>query len=109
MFWVTSRRWLNFTLVGALSFVASATPLAQAHDSASGTVAEATTSDIPSATLDFLPSSSINTGAVPLPAVVHTLDVPLNQRVLSYIELFQGRLHDFIDGGLKRGSQYLPM
>ena len=32
-----------------------------------------------------------------------------NQRVLSYIELFQGRLHDFIQEGLKRGSKYLPM
>ena len=29
--------------------------------------------------------------------------------MLSYIELFQGRLHDFIEEGLKRGSQYLPM
>jgi membrane-bound lytic murein transglycosylase D len=109
MFWVTSRRWLNYTLVGALSVFASATPLAQAHDSASGIVAEATTPDIPSATLDFLPSSTIKAGPVPLPAGAHPLDIPMNQRVLSYIELFQGRLHDFIDGGLKRGSQYLPM
>jgi membrane-bound lytic murein transglycosylase D len=33
----------------------------------------------------------------------------LNQRVLSYIDLFQGRLHDFIEEGMKRGSKYLPM
>ncbi len=33
----------------------------------------------------------------------------MNQRVLSYIELFQGRLHDFIESGLQRGSKYLPM
>src|SRR5215471_15055780 len=109
MSWVTSRRWLNYTLVGALSVFASATPVAQAHDSVSGAVAEATTSDISSETHDFLPSSTIKTGPLPLPTVVHTLDVPLNQRVLSYIDLFQGRLHDFIDGGLQRGSQYLPM
>ena len=37
------------------------------------------------------------------------IPIPLNKRVLGYIELFQGRLHDFIEEGMKRGSQYLPM
>jgi membrane-bound lytic murein transglycosylase D len=39
----------------------------------------------------------------------HDIAIPLNRRVLSYIELFQGRLHDFIEDGMKRGSKYLPM
>jgi membrane-bound lytic murein transglycosylase D len=39
----------------------------------------------------------------------HDVPIPLNQRVLSYIEMFQGRLHDFIEEGLKRGTKYLPM
>jgi membrane-bound lytic murein transglycosylase D len=39
----------------------------------------------------------------------HDVPIPLNQRVLAYIELFQGRLHDFIEEGMKRGSRYLPM
>jgi membrane-bound lytic murein transglycosylase D len=39
----------------------------------------------------------------------HDIAIPLNQRVLSYVELFQGRLHDFIEDGMKRGSRYLPM
>jgi membrane-bound lytic murein transglycosylase D len=39
----------------------------------------------------------------------HDIPIPLNRRVLSYIELFQGRLHDFIEDGMKRGSKYLPM
>jgi len=39
----------------------------------------------------------------------HDIPIPLNARVLSYIELFQGRLHDFIEEGMKRGSKYLPM
>jgi membrane-bound lytic murein transglycosylase D len=39
----------------------------------------------------------------------HDIPIPLNQRVLSFIELFQGRLHDFLEAGLKRGSKYLPM
>jgi membrane-bound lytic murein transglycosylase D len=39
----------------------------------------------------------------------HDVDIPLNRKVLSYIELFQGRLRDFIGEGLQRGTQYLPM
>ena len=39
----------------------------------------------------------------------HDIPIPLNRRVLSYVELFQGRLHDFIEDGMKRGSKYLPM
>ncbi len=39
----------------------------------------------------------------------HDLAIPVNQRVLSYIELFQGKLHDFIEDGMRRGSKYLPM
>jgi membrane-bound lytic murein transglycosylase D len=37
------------------------------------------------------------------------INIPLNQQVLSYVALFQGRLHDFIEVGMKRGSKYLPM
>jgi membrane-bound lytic murein transglycosylase D len=37
------------------------------------------------------------------------IPIPLNQRVLAYVELFQGRLHDFIEEGMRRGSKYLPM
>jgi membrane-bound lytic murein transglycosylase D len=41
--------------------------------------------------------------------VLHDVPIPLNRKVLSYIELFQGRLHDFIQDGLTRGAKYLPM
>ncbi len=37
------------------------------------------------------------------------IPIPLNERVLSYVELFQGRLRDYIQDGLQRGSKYLPM
>jgi membrane-bound lytic murein transglycosylase D len=50
-----------------------------------------------------------NTVQTDLLNVDHDIPIPLNQRVLSYIELFQGRLHDFIEDGMKRGSKYLPM
>jgi membrane-bound lytic murein transglycosylase D len=39
----------------------------------------------------------------------HDIDIPLNDRVLSFVELFQGRLHDFMQNGLTRGLRYLPM
>lgn len=39
----------------------------------------------------------------------HDVDIPLNSKVLSYIELFQGNLREFISEGLVRGSKYLPM
>src|SRR5688572_5352136 len=44
-----------------------------------------------------------------LQTIVHDIPIPLNQKVLSYITLFQGRLRDFIQEGMTRGSQYLPM
>ena len=47
--------------------------------------------------------------AVKADAGIHDVPIPLNQRVLSYVELFQGRLHDFIEEGMRRGSKYLPM
>jgi membrane-bound lytic murein transglycosylase D len=39
----------------------------------------------------------------------HDVPIPMNDRVLKYVELFQGRLRDFLAGGLERGSKYLPM
>jgi membrane-bound lytic murein transglycosylase D len=39
----------------------------------------------------------------------HDVEIPLNRKVLSYIELFQGNLRDFISEGLQRGVKYLPM
>jgi len=39
----------------------------------------------------------------------HDFPIPANEKVLSFVELFQGRLHDFLTAGLERGSRYLPM
>ena len=44
-----------------------------------------------------------------LQTVAHDIPIPLNARVLSFIDLFQGRLHNFLQEGLQRGSKYLPM
>jgi len=64
-----------------------------------------------SATLGTLPADPALKDAVQSDLLVgtHDIPIPLNQRVLSYIDLFQGRLHDFIEEGMKRGSKYLPM
>ena len=35
-----------------------------------------------------------------LETIIHDIPIPLNDRVLAYIELFQGRLHDFIEEGM---------
>ncbi len=44
-----------------------------------------------------------------LAATEHDIPISQNSRVLAYVELFQGRLRDFIQDGLTRGTQYLPM
>lgn len=44
-----------------------------------------------------------------LSQTAHDVEIPLNAKVLSYIELFQGRLREFIGEGLQRGVKYLPM
>jgi membrane-bound lytic murein transglycosylase D len=44
-----------------------------------------------------------------LAQTAHDIPIPLNRRVLAYVELFQGRLRPFIQEGLERGGQYLPM
>jgi peptidoglycan lytic transglycosylase D len=74
-----------------------------------------------SASIDELLALSTTIGTPPAPAelkdtvasdlqsIKHDIPIPLNQRVLAYIDLFQGRLHEFIEEGMKRGSKYLPM
>lgn len=37
------------------------------------------------------------------------IDIPPNDRVLSFVELFQGRLQSFLVEGMERGHRYLPM
>ncbi len=44
-----------------------------------------------------------------LAQTVHDVPITLNDRVLAYVELFQGRLRDWFENGLRRGSRYLPM
>src|SRR5687768_3074886 len=44
-----------------------------------------------------------------LQRIVHDIDIPLNAKVLSFVQLFSGRLKSYLEEGLTRGMQYLPM
>ena len=44
-----------------------------------------------------------------LQAIVHDIDIPLNAKVLSFVQLFTGRLKAYLEEGLSRGMQFLPM
>ena len=44
-----------------------------------------------------------------LQETVHDIDIPLNAKVLQYVQLFSGRLKGYLEDGLARGAQYLPM
>jgi membrane-bound lytic murein transglycosylase D len=42
-------------------------------------------------------------------SIGHDIDIPLNDRVLSYVQLFTGRLKGYLEDGLSRGARFLPM
>lgn len=39
----------------------------------------------------------------------HDIEIPLNAKVLQFVQLFSGRLKGYLEDGLSRGVQYLPM
>ena len=47
--------------------------------------------------------------AADLQTTLHDVPIPLNEKVLSWIEVFQGRLRDWFQISLQRGMPYLPM
>jgi membrane-bound lytic murein transglycosylase D len=72
------------------------------------------------AVIDALLGAAASTPPPPRPTTAETVtadlahtphDVPMtvNNKVLSYIELFQGNLRSFMEDGLARSVQYLPM
>lgn len=63
------------------------------------------------ATFPKAPADASTTEAVKEDLATHAHDIPIpqNEKVLSYVELFQGRLRDYITESLTRGTKYLPM
>jgi len=56
-----------------------------------------------------VPPNAETAATVRADLALHDIPIPLNDRVLNYIELFQGRLRGHIQSGMDRGAQYLPM
>ncbi|MEZ5319627.1 MAG: LysM peptidoglycan-binding domain-containing protein [Vicinamibacterales bacterium] len=54
-------------------------------------------------------ATTAETVASDLERTPHDVPIPVNDRVLSYVELFQGNLRDFMQAGLDRSVRYLPM
>jgi membrane-bound lytic murein transglycosylase D len=72
----------------------------------------ATTDDILANSAFEIRASALETAqavTADLQALIHDIDIPLNAKVLSFVELFTGRLKTFLEEGLSRGMQYLPM
>lgn len=44
-----------------------------------------------------------------LQSLPRDIAIPVNAKVLSYVELFQGQLRDFMQAGIDRSQQYVPM
>lgn len=53
--------------------------------------------------------STVEAVSADLEATRHDIPIPNNDRVLRWVEVFQGRLREFLSDGLSRGAQYLPM
>ncbi len=65
---------------------------------------------LPAAEAEVAPTPEVTTTVrADLAATVHDIPIPLNDRVLRFVELFQGRLRGFLADGLSRGAQYMPM
>lgn len=62
------------------------------------------TAEPPAATL-----STEETVTTDLAKTAHDLPITVNAKVLGYVELFQGNLHDFMSTTLARSVQYVPM
>jgi len=62
------------------------------------------TFEIPAPTLETTQAVTAD-----LETILHDIDIPLNAKVLSFVQLFTGRLKPFLEEGLSRGMQYLPM
>jgi membrane-bound lytic murein transglycosylase D len=60
----------------------------------------------------FQPNASAQTTeavAEDLQANRYDIAIPLNSRVVSFVELFTGRLRGYLQEGLSRGARFLPM
>jgi membrane-bound lytic murein transglycosylase D len=62
-------------------------------------------------TFPVLPPDASTKAAVAadLESTAHDIPIPQHSKVLSYVEVFQTRLRDYIQDSLQRGAKYVPM
>jgi peptidoglycan lytic transglycosylase D len=62
-------------------------------------------------TFPVLPPDASTKAAVAadLESTTHDIPIPQHSKVLSYVEVFQTRLRDYIQDSLQRGAKYVPM
>ncbi|MBI4263698.1 MAG: transglycosylase SLT domain-containing protein [Acidobacteria bacterium] len=88
------------------------TALAKADGFAERTLDPATIDDLLAISTFELPAPSAETRqtvAADLRADAHDIDIPLNARVLQLVQLLTGRMKAFLEEGLSRSVQFLPM
>jgi membrane-bound lytic murein transglycosylase D len=77
----------------------------QRHESATiDRILAVSTFDVPAPS-----DATTQTVTADLQSIVHDIDIPLNAKVLSFVQLFTGRLKSYLEEGLNRGMQFLPM
>lgn len=54
-------------------------------------------------------ATTAETVAADLETLPRDVPIPVNAKVLSYVELYQGQLRDFMQAGIDRSQQYVPM
>jgi membrane-bound lytic murein transglycosylase D len=89
------------------------TALAQGDGFAEQKLDSATLDDLLEISTVETPAATVETKqavAEDLETTVHDIDIPLNARVLQFVQLFsKGRMKTFIEEGLSRSVRYLPM
>src|SRR5688572_15130958 len=88
------------------------TALAQGDGFAEQKLDPATIDDLLSISTFEIPAPTIETKqavAEDLETTVHDIDIPLNAKVLQFVQLFRGRMKTFLEEGLSRSVRYLPM
>jgi membrane-bound lytic murein transglycosylase D len=87
--------------------------LAQGDGFAEQNLAPAAIDDLLAISTFETPPTTVETKqavAEDLETTVHDIDIPLNARVLRFVQLFSnGRMKSFIEEGLSRSVRYLPM
>jgi membrane-bound lytic murein transglycosylase D len=94
----------------------AATPVVPAPPAPSEGTAPGDQQVEPASDTQWLPPAAVGNAGGDLPRspaddlnVTQHIDIPLNARVTSFVRLFTGRLKGYLEGGLERGAQFLPM